>query len=416
MTFNAPRNSFMTLQVPDYGEGAQPPINPRNLESISVTEELGKAPSGSVRLNDPSLLYDRVLRPNATCLMSWGYKANGAPVESLFGQGQADAYTKALERRGLKVMVLNPAGSGEENGKSTFTCGMLSVGWFGDPKFTTYDSGTKLDVVRAAMARMGCVDDGVHVFVRFDSSTDSYSSESVERQSETDFEFLARLSFEWRCLFRVGYDQSGQPWAAFFESKYAQDSIAFFSSLMGMAPVIPSISWKNGDSGDLLCSSYSWRNEMGDNGEGDNVQFSLVNGQPTFRRFTVQGDVVTVQKLDEQAVADYVNSGGAISPVLDARSFKDPNIQRFWTTVKQMTAPNGLGYTVNVHMLGQPFLTAGMMMRLNRGFPPSLRLSGSASDPVWFIVKKATHMLDLGGYFTDLECVDMFTFSPIMVY
>jgi hypothetical protein len=289
----------------------------------------------------------------------------------------------------------------------------MSKGWFGSPRFAQYSAGTKLSLVEQIMSNMGIA--APNQFVYFDANSDAYSAESVETQSETDFQFINRLAYEWRCLFKMGFDQTGSPYGIFCDFSKLQAVQQGLAQVLGVSFTLQTISWKSGNAGDLAAISYDWRNMEGENGAGDNVKVSIVNGQPVFQRFTVSGDVVTVETLDTDKVQAYVDAGGQLGPVINAQSMQNPAIKQFWASAKQTTAPNGLGYTVNVHMFGNPSLTCGQLVNFNVGFPANLVLSPGGS-PVQFMVKKATHTISEAGYFTDLEVVDMFTVSAVGVY
>jgi hypothetical protein len=367
--------------------------------------------TGRLSFNDPTLLYSRVLRNNAELTLSWGYKKNGAPLESMFSGVTADLFTSKLERRGLKVVVLNPSGEGGQDGSSKFSCGVLSVGWFGTPQFATYDSGTKRSVLSSALERMGV--SPAFMFIDFEKALDSYSSESVERQSETDFAFVARLASDWRCVFRLGNTQNGTTFAVFCEYSKVQNMQMTIKNALGVNWGTASVSWRGGDPGDMVALSYSWKNEEGENGEGDNVRLTYVNGKPTYQRFTVEQGKVLTWTINPELIKEYVRLGKPLGPILDANSFSNRNITQFWTSAEQTTAPNGLGYTVSVRMFGNPTLTAGMLITFNKGFPPCLTLAKGA--PIQFLVRKATHTVDDSGYFTDIEVVDLLTVSAVGV-
>lgn len=413
MTFAGPRNAYFSIAMPQYRADRTLGniINQEDILSLSISEEQGKSVQGSFELNDPCQLYAKILRLNAQMQISWGYKANGAPIESLFGAANADLFSKVLERRGLNVLVLNPSGRCDGDGNSRFSCGFLSMGWFGEAKFTTYDTGTKRDCVSAALTRMGA--SPVNQFVYFDRENDSFSSASVERQSETDFQFLSRLASDWRCILQLGYKPTGETYAAFYgfaNADAAWKNIALFSG----TPLLSSkVSWKYFDRNDMMVISYDWRNEQGENGEGDNVQIRYVNGQPIYQRFTIENEQVVTWILDTEAVTQYVKAGNSLGPILSKDSFNDPEIKQFWKSSTQTTAPNGLGYTINLHMLGNPAVQVGMILTFNKGFPPCLCLKDGA--PIRFIVRKLTHTISQSGYFMDAEVVDLLTISAVGV-
>jgi hypothetical protein len=411
MTFEAPRNAFFALAMPEFDITEHTSSNlilPQNVESLTISEEQFSSVRGSFKLNDPAQIYSHILRVNAQILLSWGYKQNGAPLESLFSSVNADLFTDKLERRGLNVLVLNPAGQADDNGKYTFSCGFLSSGWFGSNKYKTYETGTKASVVAEILKNMGVSSQ----FVMFDNSTDSYSSESVERQSETDFQFLSRLAFEWRCIFQMGFCPDGTTYAMFYGYANADTAANMVALYHGSSIFSSRMAWKVGDPGDLMCLSYSWNNEQGENGEGDNVNLVYVNGVPTYERFTIDNDTVTTWVLDTAKVKSYVDAGGSLSAVMQAVDFEDKNIKQFWVPAKQTTAPNGLGYTVKIHMLGNPAVVLGSMMTFNEKSFPSV-LCRKEGSPVRFIVRKIDHTIGQNGYFMDLEVVDLDTISAV---
>jgi hypothetical protein len=412
MTFEAPSNSFFTIALPQYISmgPVQNLIHAEDIISLSVIEELGKSIQGIFQLYDPEQIYAKILRLNTQLVLSWGYKANGAPVQSLFGGDVADVFTDKLDRRGIKVLVLNPSGEATADGVCLFSCGFLSMGWFGSTVFKTFSSGTKYSVVNEVLNHMGVSKS----FVKFDQSNDSYSEESVERQYETDFSFLCRISYEWRCVFQMGYTPSGETYAAFYGFAYADAAWKMISVWQGRSITSPRLSWKYPDKGDMNVISYTWRNEAGESGEGDNVRMTIINGVTTFQRFTIENEKVVTWTLNTEAVKKYVDAGNDIKPILSATDFGDPNIRRFWTSAEQTTAPNGLGYTITLRMLGNPAMGIGQIVTFNKGFPPNLCLRDGA--PIRFIVRKITHTIGMSGYFMDVEVVDILTISAVGVY
>jgi hypothetical protein len=412
VTFEAPRNAFFTLSLPQYGSSGDLLRNlilPQDIMELSVSEEiLSQNVTGSLMLNDPSMMYSRVLRAYTNIKLSWGYKANGAPVESLFGAGTADVFTQNLERRGINAIVLNPTGSASAEGSTTFSCGFMSAGWVQAQKFRTFEAGSKKDVVTMILAEMKV---GTP-FISFDAMGDQYTAESVERQGETDFQFLNRLAYEWRCIFRMGFGQDGTLYAIFCDYKSLALAQPTINSAVKCLWATTSFSWRSGDAGDILVISYDWKNEEGENGSGDNVRiFYDASGAMQVMRFAMPTDTVAAQSFRDDLVKKFIAEGNdPTSIVLHVEDFNDPSIQQFWTPVKQETAPNGLGYSVNLHLLGNPVLTAGMVVFFNKGFPPVLTRNGKG--PIQFYVRRATHTISQAGYFTDLEVVDAPTITP----
>ena len=412
MTFNAQRNSFFTIAMPQYVQGlTMNAISPDDVISLSVVEELGKSIQGSLELNDPQQMYARILRLNAQMQISFGYKALGVPLQSLFSASAADSFTKVLERRGLNVIVLNPSGSCSAEGISKFSCGFLSQGWFGEVYMKEYVKGTKYDCVSDTLSHMGAELQYIH----FPNNGDQFDEQSCERQFETDFQFLNRLASDWRCTFHMGYQPDGHTFGMFYSENWAEDAAEVLAGWHGIPLSSHKVSWKYIDEGssDMQAISYDWRNEEGENGEGDNVQIKYVNGAPVYQRYTMVNDNVTLQTLDMDRVAQYAKDHPDISPVTNAVDFKSQVIQQFWTSSETTTAPNGVGYTVSIHMFGNPALVAGTIVTLNKGFPPNLTTKNDKN--IKFIIRKIAHTVSMQGYFMDLEVVDLATLSAVGV-
>lgn len=414
MTFNAQRNSFFTIAMPQYTMGlTMNAISPDDVISLSVVEELGKSIQGSLELNDPEQMYARILRLNAQMQISFGYKALGVPLQSMFSEKAADSFTSYLERRGLNVIALNPSGSCGADGLSKFSCGFLSQGWFGEVYQKEYTSGSKFDCVSDTMTNMHSP---INLqYIHFPTSGDKYDQNSCERQFETDFQFLNRLASDWRCTFHMGFTPDGRTFGMFYSEDFTEDASHWLFIMHGIPITSHVISWKYIDEGssDMQAISYDWRNEEGENGEGDNVQIKYVNGAPVYQRYTMVNDKVALQTLDMDRVAKYAKDHPDIMPVINAVDFKSQVIQQFWTSSETTTAPNGVGYTISIHMFGNPALVAGTIVTLNKGFPSNLTTHNSKN--IKFIIRKITHTVSMQGYFMDLDVVDLATLSAVGV-
>lgn len=416
MTFVAADSAFFTVSFPDYGSGFESMA--QDIIGLEVTEEMDKAIQGSLTLRDDSFLFSRIARNNAEMLIGWGWKRNNFPLQSAFDSDTADVLLRPLERRGLKVRVLSPSGGGSSAGTHTFSCGFMSSGWFGNKEVKVFESGTKGTVVAQILRKLGAVQS----YVKFARQNEAYSSESVERQCETDFQFLVRLGREWRCVFRLGFLPSGGLAGIFCEPRELA-ACPITQALTGAKTNRLTLDWRDGPSPNVL--SYNWKNQEGENGAGDNVQVTYVNGQPVIQRFTVKDDVVTTWQVNmariSAKVAEASNMGTAAeltAAAMRADSLEDPSISWAFDMVSQRTAPNGYGYSVTGEMLGEPMATCGTMATLRNGFPDCLRLdpmkkefsnvvSGNAVRDFW--MRKVTHSISRSGYKCGFEIVDNYT-------
>jgi hypothetical protein len=421
--FYSQRNSFFAI-VPSTGTfllGDNGLIDPEDILSISVTEELGKTITGSISMRDPKLLYSMYLVVNRPLIVSWGYKLPGADIADQLGIS-ADKFASNLVRRGLSVFVMNPSGNADGNGYTSFSCGFMSAGWFGKYNEKTFKNCSRYDLVNQVLDSMGVFDR----HIAFGSASQMYNEESVERQSESDFSFLARLSTEWRCVFKLGFNSDRSTYCLFYGFEGLDMMAQALSSktvTMGLDKLaaatgfggLPKFSYRNMDIGDIPVISYSWQNEEGENGQGDNVTITNVNGQMVHQRFKVKDDVISTWDLDMDAIKKDVGANGfkTVADVMAVANsnFKDQRIQKYWRQIDQKTAPNGYGYTLKLHLFGMPMITAGMLVLLGNGFPPQFRRKENTD--IRFVVRAVSHSIDQSGYFTDIDIVDMFTVSVL---
>jgi len=266
------------------------------------------------------------------------------------------------------------------------------------------------------------------MMVSFDRNGETYSSTSVERQSETDWQFLVRLAREWRCVFSLAYNQDGTLTGIFADPKYLP-SLGLGSVITGKASPIAEFEWGPGTRANV--QEYSWKNNVGINGSGDNVLITYPNGVPTFIKWTAATDTVTTWVIDQDAINEkrkntpLEQQAGVISAAMAANSFRDPAIAWAFKQVDQTTAPNGIGYEIALKEIGEPMRTAGQIAQFGPGFPSMLQRTTDANrinaaaisgqPPVAFWNKKVTHTIDKTSYFTDIEVVDTFTISAIGV-
>ena len=400
-------------------------IIPKHIIDLSITEEMGKMDSGSLTLLDNEGTYSRILRNYVHLQLTWGYSSKSALDAAL--AGSSDYFSKQLQRRSVRMSVVSPGGGGGENGVTTYRCNLQALDYRGQSKNKVWSSGTKGGVVREVLFDLGISD----AEVSFDGMDAAYDANYVEAQAESDFQFLSRIAYEWGCVFRIGADQAGSMIAMFVSP--SRLSISGAASRMASS-VTGLVLFSYGPTAALPnVISYDWQNQEGENGAGDNVKVVFVNGQATFQRFTVENDHVVTWQLDPDKVTaahrKAVAEGGISADtqytlaVLAASDFNDPIIKALFTQVDQVTAPNGLGYTVTPTVLGDPTIGPALMARFGDGFPDCIRSAPitkswqggtviQAKRPIDFFVKKVTHTLSSAGYRSAVEAVDFISISP----
>lgn len=377
--------TFFNVTSPDLDLNA---VASEDVISLEVTEEMSKMDSGTVRLLDRNHIYSRLIRPGSTVKVSWGIR----PVVGVPSQ-----------RSGVEFMVNSPSGSGDSGGQVTFNCSFMSAGFRGVEGVVWYESGTKADVVAEVMTKMGIPPSNQKIsFLR---EKERITGGTKVAQYESDFRFLVRLADEWRCAFRVGYDQKGLPVGCFVDydlTQYISLAIGGRSSMFleyGSDPNMANV------------LSYSWRDNSMDAAQGQGARVVMVDGKPQIFRTVVENETVKTYRLvperieAELATRDLAGRTSLLAEYLSAKDFK--SVERFFVEDTVTTAPQGSGIEVDVDMMGDPYVTAGMVVSFGYGFPDRV----GSTDRTWW-VRKVTHKIDRSGYFLSVSIADAYSFSP----
>jgi hypothetical protein len=387
-------SAFFAIQGLNFNETF---IDEKDLIGLTVTEELDKLTMGTIKLLDRNHIYSSLLTRGAQLAISWGYALLG-DIGNVLMIG--DDITAVRERRGLRVMVMSPGGSGK-GGSSEYSCNFWAIGLRGSQRHEVYESMKREDVIRQVMQRIGVVTPEIN----FDTQTITFTSEVVERQDETDFQFLARKAREWRAYLMMGHDPAGNPVGAFVDV----DKIATSRIVQSMTGGIGNEFTLNYNTGDLSnCLEYDWQCSDGENGVGAGTQIVMVNGQPTIIRYTVEGETVRTWNLNtdrleaEYAKRDYMGQASLTAQIWDADQFKE--VERYFDPVDQTTAPNGHGYTLTAKVLGNPVMVPPSIVRFGKGFP---NLFTSVDMTPRFFLRRNEHSIGRDGYTCSLEIVDV---------
>ena len=208
--------SFFTVKLLNTEIGEQ--VYHKDIVSLTVTEEMDRMTHGSIRLHDPNHLYSRILRNGILMEITWGYKTWDLDLANAKG---LDVFSKLIERRGLKVICMNPSGSAGGDGAVYYNCNFLATDIRGLQDHIVYTSGTKRSMIQRVLERLG-----ITTFdIVFNRMNDPLTQDTGERQWETDFQFLCRKAREWRTLFRIGRDPEGEPLALFIDPQYLEGSL-----------------------------------------------------------------------------------------------------------------------------------------------------------------------------------------------
>jgi len=402
--------SFFTIESDDVNLEKQ--VLTEDIIDLTVNEELAKMDSGTITFQDPNHYYSRILRTGVTLKLIWGYAKRNADLSIPTNIFNSDVFSDPLERRGLKVFVTSPGGSGDESGAILYKCNFLALDMRGGENFIRYKSGTKGDMVSQVFDRLGVESREIN----FQRMSEKITPDTEIMQWESDFRCLVRYSFEWRATFRIGYNQEGRL-VGFFVDPWLISSSALNKSLTGIRT---NVFYEYGgnyaeESKPVTVANvlnYDWKDQSGESGTGDNVQMRWINGKPVFIRYIAETQSVTVWELDQDKMraelkrrGDLLSQAELVGEWLKAKTFEE--IKRYFKPVTQETAPQGTGLITNIRTLGSPLYTVGLEAELGAGFPDRLRQKG-----VKVYIRKVAHSLGANGYFCQHELADAYVFSP----
>ena len=113
---------------------------------------------------------------------------------------------------------------------------------------------------------------------------------------------------------------------------------------------------------------------------------------------------------------DYLRSQGNLADeskaflnIANAKTFEE--VKRFFDPVDTPLAPQGMGFTANVLMKGDPRLTALTKVVFKNGFPAPLMQEDSNKAIIKFFIRKVTHTFNKSEYACSVEVVDTYTLT-----
>jgi len=398
---------FFTLESPDISLNEQDLS--RSIENITITERSNAMPQGSITFDDPEHMLSRILRVGARFKLSWGYKDFGQTLESLLPKDlNLDEITGPLIRRGLEVYISSPSGGASQGGKITYNCNFTGLNFRGPDNAKEYTSGTKADVINQAFTEIGV--SSINRSIDFYKGSEPVTELRSVRQDETTFLFLIRLAKEWRALFHMSYLPDGTIGAIFIDPDKTSSNL-FAQWMFKSTGTSHMIGYKDAVSNVI---SYTWTNNQGESGVGDNVNLEIVNGEIVFRRFVVEDQSVTTYRLNQGKIQAIFSDDGMdlatktkmMQEFVSKKSFEE--VKHFFDPVDSSTAPQGYGYRIKAKMLGNPLFVPPSQIKINDGFPEQV----GGTQSVWYL-ESVTHTINNAGYFMDVEIVDAFALSPV---
>lgn len=381
--------------------------------NFSVTEEIQKMTSGSITLYDPYHVYSRQLKNGKTFLLSWGYKQTGINNIPALTKNPTEI-TGSFVRTGLRGYIQSPGGGGDNGGVVTYNCNFYGAEMMSNLKDTFwYRTGTKLLVIQTVFAKLGVT----VPFINFVQQTEQLTENNAVLQNETHFRLLIRLAFEWRCTFKLAYNSAGQLMGLFVDNAQIDGVVAQnFQRLSNGGVAGSSKLFEYGiNSTYPNVISYTWKHNIGDSGLGDGNRIEIINGRSVVTNYTVSGEIVTVSRLNEGRLREYITTHPDQTDlrrdILAANSLSsrigDTTVRYFFDEVETSTAPQGLGYSANLQVMGDPLLTCPVKATMGNGFPDFFQNDFNGINK--FFVKKVSHSLNSGGYKCAIEIADVIT-------
>jgi hypothetical protein len=380
-----------------------------DIVSFTFEEELGRYSTGTLVINDPTHYYSKVLRIGAKLDLSFGYLSpdlsKNASILAIKNPDQLDG---GLSRTGVTVYITNPSGSAGPDGRITFNCNFYGYEMLDVKQHKVHSGMTKGILVSNLLSDMG-----VEMFyINFTQATEILNKNTQVMQRETNYKLLLRLAREWRCIFRISTSPSGGLTAIFISPQYiGQRQI---STLMSGAIAGDSIylDYKKGVANVI---DYSWKNHQGSSGSGSNVRIITgPDGKPTFIRYVTKRDKVLAYEFKPERVAeklkgttDFTNRAALLKQYLNTRTFAE--IEWAFDPIELSTAPQGLGYSMSVKMLGMPLMSAPLKVLFGEGFPDWFTPINPKTHLINYYARKVKHTIDSSGYKMDLDIVDGFT-------
>jgi len=413
-------SSFFEVIAPDLESNFR--VLTSHIISFTVEEEIGQMLSGSIRLIDPDHIYSRIFRNGCKLICSWGYKKpdiSGINIltknTNIFGVGY---------RQKVTGYVRSPGGGGGSNGLITYNVNFYGSEMNGIGSQTIHQEATKKDVVSVVLDNFGIKKQNQYInFALGDLKCTEYTRPV---QTENDFRFLLRCSKEWNAIFKIGQNSRGELLGLF--SEFGSKELEAFTKECSGATTAGSITLDY-KTGSRNVKEYLWKNNMGMDGTGDNVQIVMINGQAVFHRYNAKTETVETWKLNpdkiEKALRDPKKTSAQqmalMKDWMSAKIFKE--VEWAFTPSKDTTAPQGAGYSMEAKLLGNAHVTAGIEALFGDyvgdaggGFPDAFqtRSTVKGTEPkkrVKWWVTKASHTVDANGYNMDLEIVDAFTIN-----
>jgi hypothetical protein len=235
-------------------------------------------------------------------------------------------------------------------------------------------------------------------------------------QRENNFNLLTRLANKWKANFILGNNPDGKAIGLFVNKKNMGDfTVQQFirKSTSFLAERTKELFYNSGSDSNVI--SYTWKDHVGDSGQGDGNTIQLVNGIPVHTNIVLPGQSVTTWRINPDKIRKKLGAEASISDKINLTkellsSTNFDQVQWAFDQVQQETAPQGMGFTVECQMLGDPFLTVPYDVIFKKGFPyPLTQNQALIGKRTNFYIQKTNHSFSKGeGYRTSITVVDSY--------
>lgn len=377
--------------------------------SFSYIEELGMYNSGTLQIYDPEHYYSKVLRFGAPLEISFGYTRNDSTGIARTKKDNPNQLFGASKRSKIQAYVQNPKGTAGADGRVIFNCNFYGTECIkGERIFKVHEGLTKKKLVENLITEMGITS----YTIRFTQENDRIDNGVQMPQNTTNYKLLLKLAISWRAIFRVSTDAKGQRTAIFLSPNYL--NLTDIPGKMSGASTGNSVllDYREGEKNVL---EYTWENHMGKSGTGDNVRFVRnADGSYTQVRYVTEGDTIKAYKLDTEKIkkkleeqGDFTKRAEKMKEWMNVEDFEE--VKWAFTEIEQSTAPQGLGYSMAVKMIGNPLMSPPVKIKFGKGFPVFYNPVSEEAHVVDYICSKVSHAIDRTGYFMNLDISDAFT-------
>lgn len=386
-------------------DGALTDALTKYVKSLTIKEEAHKYITGSIEFYDSNLCeIASILKLGTKLDITWGYKSWDVAVTRT-----KEYMSVSAPQRKIKAIVSQPSGGGSSNGEISYNCEFFQLLDGNNQKHKQYKYPmVKKNIVIAAMTDMGIRPD--LQFISFDRENETVDwTGAVIQDYETPFKFLNRLSMEWRAIFRVGYTTKGDAVGLFVSPGR---ETAFQSGVMGAVGLYNEFRYKT-DRPNVI--SYSWNYSAGLNGSGDNVRVVIINGKTEFIRTRAESGKIKYYKLNtdkmksEMSAGDYKAKIGLFKEWMSEENFDKLVKKGYFTEVASSFAPQGIGFTIHLETIGNPFITSPNKAIFKGAFPDYFLESEKRN--MYYYITSVTHSISSNGYKNSLSVVDSFTFT-----